>query len=85
MGLFKNIIKIKPDYFIHGDDWNFNGQIGLKYNAVKALKKYGGKLIEIEHTQNISSEKLRSNTIGVGTTPDIRKSKLRRLLETGKS
>ena len=34
----KNIIKIKPDYFIHGDDWNFNGQIGLKYNAVKALK-----------------------------------------------
>ncbi len=80
----KNIIKIKPDYFIHGDDWNFNGQIGLKYNAVKALKKYGGKLIEIEHTQNISSEKLRSNTIGVGTTPDIRKSKLRRLLETGK-
>ena len=27
---------------------------------------------------------MRSNTIGVGTTPDIRKSKLRRLLETGK-
>ena len=56
MGLFKKYYKIKPDYFIHGDDWNFNGQIGLKYNAVKALKKYGGKLIEIEHTQNISSE-----------------------------
>ena len=83
-GIIQKYYKIKPDYFIHGDDWNFNGQIGLKYNAVKALKKYGGKLIEIEHTQNISSEKLRSNTIGVGTTPDIRKSKLRRLLETGK-
>jgi len=80
----KNITKIKPDYFVHGDDWNFNGQIELKYRAIKALKKYGGKLIEINHTQNISSEKLKLKTIGIGTTPDIRKSKIKRLLETGK-
>ena len=35
----ENILKIKPDYFVHGDDWNFNGEIYLKFNALKALKK----------------------------------------------
>jgi len=80
----KNLIKIKPDYFVHGDDWNFNGQAQLKKNAISALKKIGGKLIEIKHTKNISSTKIKSNAIGFGTTPDIRKSKLKRLLETGK-
>ena len=80
----KNLMKIKPSYFVHGDDWNFNGQIELKKNAISTLKKFGGKLIEIKHTKNISSTKLKLNTMGIGTTPDIRKSKLKRLLETGK-
>ncbi len=80
----KNLMKIKPDYFIHGDDWNFNGQIQLKKNAISSLKKFGGKLIEIKHTKNISSSRLKLDTMGIGTTPDIRKSKLKRLIETGK-
>ncbi len=55
----KNILKIKPDYFVHGDDWNFNGEIQLKKNALKALKKVSGKLIEIQHVKDISSSKLK--------------------------
>ena len=80
----KNLIKVKPDYFVHGDDWNFNGELQLKKNALIALSKFGGKLIEIKHTKNISSAKLKLNTLGVGTTPDVRKSKLKRLIQTGK-
>ena len=80
----KNLMKIKPDYFVHGDDWNFNENKELKINAISSLKKFGGKLIEIKHTKNISSSKLKLNTMGYGTTPDIRKSKLKRLLEAGK-
>jgi len=80
----KNLMKIKPDYFVHGDDWNFNGELQLKKNALIVLRKFGGKLIEIEHTKNISSAKLKLNALGIGTTPDVRKSKLKRLIETGK-
>jgi phosphoenolpyruvate phosphomutase len=79
-----NILKVKPDYFVHGDDWNFNGEIELKKNAIKALKKIGGKLVEIRHTKNISSSFLKKKFNNLGGMPDIRKSSLKRLLNTGK-
>ena len=54
----KSIIKLKPDFFFHGDDWNISRDNVLKKNAIKALKTYGGKLVEIPHTKNISSTEL---------------------------
>lgn len=54
----KNIKKLKPDFFFHGDDWNFSKGDVLKTNAIKALKTYGGKLVEIPHTKNVSSTEL---------------------------
>ena len=39
----KNILKLKPDYMIHGDDWKYGKEKSLRVNALKALKKYGGK------------------------------------------
>ena len=80
----ENILKIKPDYFVHGDDWNFNGEIYLKFNALKALKKIKGKLIEINHTKYISSSNLKKNSRNIAGTPDVRRAKLKRLLESGK-
>ncbi len=79
-----NILKIKPDYFVHGDDWNFNGEIQLKENALKALKKVSGKLIEIQHVKDISSSKLKKKSNNVGGMPDVRRSSLKRLLNSGK-
>lgn len=79
-----NILKIKPDYFVHGDDWNFNGEISLKKNAIKALKKINGKLIEIAHTKNISSSSFKRNSSNISGTPDIRRAKLKRLISAGK-
>jgi phosphoenolpyruvate phosphomutase / 2-hydroxyethylphosphonate cytidylyltransferase len=80
----KNILKIKPDFFIHGDDWNTNGENDLKRNALKALKKVSGKLIEIEHIKDISSSALKKKSTNVGGTPDVRRSSLKRLLNSGK-
>mgnify|MGYP006113162129 CR=1 FL=1 len=54
----KNIKKLKPDFFFHGDDWNLLKNNELKKNAEKALKSYGGKLVEIPYTKNISSTEL---------------------------
>ena len=41
-----NILKYKPDYFIHGDDWLAEPTY-LRENVLKVLSTYGGKLIEI--------------------------------------
>ena len=75
-----NILKYKPDFFVHGDDWLTNGEIDNKKKALKALKKYGGKLIEISHTKGISSGAILKDQTRIGTTPEVRQGMLRRLL-----
>ena len=37
----KNILKIKPDYMVHGDDWKFGRDKSLRIGTLKALKKIG--------------------------------------------
>tara|TARA_S200000501_G_C20808804_1_gene737436 strand:- start:257 stop:1564 length:1308 start_codon:yes stop_codon:yes gene_type:complete len=76
----KNLIKYKPDYMIHGDDWLSGPLAPYRELAIKALESYGGKLIEIPYTQGISSTKLIENMRKIGTTPDLRRSTLKRLI-----
>ena len=78
-----NIEKIKPDYFIHGDDWKSN-DIKTRANVIEALSNHGGKLIEISHTKNINSSGLKKNLFNVGISPDIRRTSLKRNLQNKK-
>ena len=39
----KNILKLKPDYMVHGDDWLFGKDKYLRSDTIKALKKVGVK------------------------------------------
>ena len=76
----ENLKKIKPDYVIHGDDWKHGIQKNVRTKVIKTLKKWNGKLIEVKYSKDISSEKLKETIFSAGTTPEIRKSKLRRLI-----
>ncbi len=51
---------------------------------IKTLKNWGGKLIEPKYTKNISSSIIKKDILKVGTSPDTRKSRLKRLLEAKK-
>ena len=75
----KNIFKIKPDYVIHGDDWKISDP-KLRINVLKILKKYGGKLIEVPYTRDISSSALKKKILQIGSTPQTRRNMLNRLL-----
>ena len=77
----ENLKKYKPDYVIHGDDWKFGVQKKTRDRVVKTLKKWSGKLIEIPYSHDIEPEKIKDKNLKTGTTPDIRKSKLSRLME----
>tara|TARA_B100001057_G_scaffold469895_1_gene530672 strand:- start:2323 stop:3642 length:1320 start_codon:yes stop_codon:yes gene_type:complete len=79
-----NLIMLKPDYVIHGDDWKNGVQKKTRDRVVNVLKKWGGKLIEIPYTDGISSTKLIELHKNLGTTPDIRRNQLRRLLNSKK-
>ena len=73
--------KFKPDYLIHGDDWKVGFQKNIRDKVLKALKSYGGKLIEIPYTKGVSSSALSDQLISNSLTPDLRRNMLRRLIE----
>ncbi len=78
---YSNVInKLKPNYFVHGDDWKKGVQKKTRDNVIKLLKKNGGKLIEIPYTKKISSSSIKSELIKY-LTPTSRTSMLRRLID----
>ena len=75
-----NLVKIKPDYVIHGDDWKKGVQKQTRNEVVNTLKEWGGKVIDVPYTKGISSTELNEQIKSIGTTPNIRLKRLRRLL-----
>ena len=76
-----SILKYKPDFMVHGTDWLTGPLAPYRDLAIKALESYGGKLVEVEYTKDVSSTSLTLNQKIIGTTPDIRKATLKRLLD----
>jgi len=75
-----NLRKYKPDYVVHGDDWREGVQKDVRQRVIEVLKEWGGQLIEIPYTKGISSTQIREALREIGGTPDVRRAKLRRLL-----
>tara|TARA_B100000963_G_scaffold282699_1_gene251342 strand:- start:4251 stop:5543 length:1293 start_codon:yes stop_codon:yes gene_type:complete len=79
----KILNSLKPDYFVHGDDWKKGIQKKTRQKVIKLLKKNKGKLIEIPYTKNISSTSIKSDLIN-HLTPTSRVSILKRLIDSKK-
>ena len=76
-----NLVNIQPDIVVHGDDWKEGVQKDTRQKVIDILSEWGGKLIEIPYTKGISSTQLHNSLKEIGTTPEIRQKKLRRLIE----
>ena len=77
-----NLEKIKPDLVLHGDDWKTGVQAQTRQRIVDVMSKWGGKVIDIPYTQGISSTQLNKALKEIGTTPEIRGLRLKRLIES---
>lgn len=75
-----NILKYKPDIMVHGDDWLAGPLMPYREKARAALGEYGGHLIEVPYTQGVSSNEMQLQEKALGTTSDIRRRTLKRLL-----
>lgn len=75
-----NLLIEKPDFVVHGDDWKEGTQKETRQKVVEALKEWGGKVIDLPYTKGISSTKLNEKIKAIGTTPEIRLKRLRRLI-----
>lgn len=75
-----NLKKYKPDFMIHGDDWKTNYLSKIREECFDAIKEWGGQIVEIPYTKGINSTALSEAAKDIGTTPDIRRATLRRLI-----
>ena len=75
-----NLVKYKPDYLIHGDDWLYGPDKYIRDEVFKTMAKLGGEVIEIPYTKGISASGLKEAIDSLGVTPQARLSSLRRLI-----
>lgn len=75
-----NLLKYKPDYIIHGDDWQYNSMKYIRDEVFKVMESLGGEVIEIPYTKGISSSSLKGAIDSLGVTPQTRLASLRRLI-----
>ena len=76
-----NIIGIKPDFVVHGDDWKTGIQKPIREKVIEALSTYGGELVEFPYTEGVSSTGIKEK-IDENITTDQRKGILRRMLNS---
>lgn len=75
-----NLRALRPDYVVHGTDWKVGPQKHVRDRVIQVLAEWGGQLVEPDYTEGISTSSLKQALSEVGTTPDIRRRMLRRLL-----
>ena len=76
----ENLKRYKPDYIIHGDDWQKGSDRFIRDEVFKVMKALGGEVIEIPYTRGVSDSSLKEEIATLGVTPQIRLSSLRRHL-----
>ena len=77
----ENILLLKPDYVVHGDDWKEGIQKHIRERVIQLLSEWDGELIEPSYTQGLSSSSINANLRKIGTTSELRLKSLRRLLQ----
>ena len=79
-----NILKVRPDYVVHGDDWKEGQQKELRDKVINALNTYGGQLVEVPYTKGVSISKLDQELMEIGITPQMRMKSLKELIYSKK-
>ncbi len=76
----KIIRNLKPDYVIHGDNWQDPGMAVIRDNIINNLSTYGGKLVEIPYTYNSVIQKKDKQMIEKLAMPEFRRGRLKRVM-----
>lgn len=75
-----NLLKYRPDFLVHGDDWRSGPLNSSRQRAIELMKTWGGKVVEPKYTQDISSSLLIKQIKETGILPHERLGSLRRAL-----
>lgn len=76
-----NLRQLKPDYVVHGDDWRVGIQSQIREKVIRIASEWGGELVEVPYTQDISIEKVRTAIDMQGIMPEVRRKRLVELMK----
>ena len=54
-----NLLLLRPDYVVHGDDWKTGVQERTRNKVLEVLKEWGGEVVDVPYTEGISSTSLK--------------------------
>ena len=75
------ITELKPDFVIHGDNWQAGPQRAVRDHVVELLEAYGGQLVEFPYTRNPQVSKIEKQMVEKLSMPEYRRKRLRQLLQ----
>lgn len=79
--MYDNILaELKPDYVVHGDNWQGGPESAIRANVAINLARYGGKLIEVPYTYNEEIKKIDDRMRDKLAMPEFRRGRLKKLL-----
>ena len=74
------IATLKPDYVVHGDNWQNGPERAIRNNIEGLLATYGGTLIEVSYTRSEQARKVDQQLREKLAMPEYRRRRLRQLL-----
>ena len=76
----ENLLALKPDYVVHGNDWCEGFQKPIRQEVCEVLATYGGKLVEYPYSDSPKYKELDAAHRAEASMPDIRRGRLRKLI-----
>jgi phosphoenolpyruvate phosphomutase len=55
-----NLRLVRPDFVVHGDDWNYGVQKDTRAKVLEVLREFGGSLVEIPYSEGISTTHIKN-------------------------
>ena len=77
----ENLLKYRPDYVVHGDNWKDNEQKSVREEVIEILKEWGGTLIEVPYTRNEGVKRIDNRMREKLSMPEFRRKRLKQLLQ----
>ena len=77
----ENLRMLKPNYVVHGDNWMSGFQKPIREEVIQIINEYGGELVEFPYALNDEYKKLELSQREQLSMPDVRRGRLKQLLE----
>ncbi len=77
----ENLLMLRPDYVVHGDDWRQGIQKTIRDEVISVLEQYGGKLIEYPYAKDRVYEEIERHMRAELSIPEFRRGRLKKAIQ----